>query len=390
MSRVVDSAASTGNGPEALGEHDAHGATAAFLERHEGLVVTHWFDPAVHDVRGAITVRFSGRRIGTSGSADRGDGFVHDETVEDVTPQDGPISVTARVTGVNPGEWTVSAALLLSSSPRNAKKSGRFTKALRETTLLPRATWSWRRWKLGEARDDPVSTCLMPLARIPGLVRGLYGALAVTAMALGLAVQQILSQPVRLGTDHSLFVSLIGLAAGLVGAKAWFVAGHLRDGRKEGWCIQGLVAGFTATALVATATTGLRLGAYLDVSAPGLLFGMAIGRLGCFFAGCCRGRPSRSRFAIWSSDQRIGRRRIPTQLMESALALSAAGAALAVVLVRGPANGALFVATVAGYTLVRQGILRLRAERESSPWLALLVTGTAVAALTAAILAATL
>jgi prolipoprotein diacylglyceryltransferase len=63
-------------------------------------------------------------------------------------------------------------------------------------------------------------------------------------------------------------------------------------------------------------------GVFLDVTAPGLLFAMAVGRVGCFFAGCCGGPPTASCWGVWSSDQHVGARRIPTQLLESVLAFS--------------------------------------------------------------------
>jgi prolipoprotein diacylglyceryltransferase len=58
----------------------------------------------------------------------------------------------------------------------------------------------------------------------------------------------------------------------------------------------------------------------------------------------------------------VGARRIPTQLLESVLALSLGLGVLVVVLGHGPAGGAFFVASLAVYTLGRQGLLRLRAE----------------------------
>jgi phosphatidylglycerol:prolipoprotein diacylglycerol transferase len=105
------------------------------------------------------------------------------------------------------------------------------------------------------------------------------------------------------------------------------------------------------------------VGPLLDASAPGLFFGLAIGRIGCFVAGCCGGRPTPSRWGLWSSDQRVGMRRIPTQLLESALALGIALLALIAVLGGSPLHGGIFVAALAAYTLLRQGILWLRAER---------------------------
>jgi phosphatidylglycerol---prolipoprotein diacylglyceryl transferase len=88
---------------------------------------------------------------------------------------------------------------------------------------------------------------------------------------------------------------------------------------------------------------------------------MAVGRVGCFFAGCCGGPPTASRWGVWSSDQRVWARRIPTQLLESVLALSLGLLVLVAVLGKAPTGGTFFAAALAAYILGRQGILRLRA-----------------------------
>jgi len=68
------------------------------------LAVTYWFDPAPHTGSYPVTVRFSGRRIDVKGRLSPGDRFAQDETIEEVVPGSGPISLTARVRGINPGE----------------------------------------------------------------------------------------------------------------------------------------------------------------------------------------------------------------------------------------------------------------------------------------------
>jgi len=103
-------------------------------------------------------------------------------------------------------------------------------------------------------------------------------------------------------------------------------------------------------------------GAFLDATTPGLLVAMAVGRVGCFFAGCCGGPPTASSFGVWSSDQRVGARRLPTQLLELALVGVLGLGALVAVLFHGPAGGAFFALGLSAYVLGRQGILRLRAE----------------------------
>src|SRR6266568_9566999 len=126
--------------------------------------------------------------------------------------------------------------------------------------------------------------------------------------------------------------------------------------------IQGFIVSAPVAAVIMLAALHISIGVFLDVTAPGLLVAMAVGRVGCFFAGCCGGPPTASRWGVWSSDQRVGVRRIPTQLLELLLALSLGLGVLVAVLRHGPSGGAFFVGVLAAYILGRQGILHLRAE----------------------------
>ncbi len=107
----------------------------------------------------------------------------------------------------------------------------------------------------------------------------------------------------------------------------------------------------------------------LDATAPGLFFAVAIGRVGCFLTGCCAGRCTSSRWGVWSSDRRIGARRIPAQLLESAAGLLIGLVAAWLVIGSVPVvEGLNFVAAFGVYLVVRQLLLRLRAERREYSW----------------------
>ena len=95
------------------------GGFATFLESatQEILAVTYWFDPAPYPEPYPVTIRFSGRRIDVKGRVQAGDRFVQDETIEQVVPGSGPIALTARVRGINPGEWVVTTQVLGSATP---------------------------------------------------------------------------------------------------------------------------------------------------------------------------------------------------------------------------------------------------------------------------------
>ena len=178
--------------------------------------------------------------------------------------------------------------------------------------------------------------------------------------------------------------------AGVAGAKLWYIAVH-RGRRFDGWCIQGFIAGAAAATAAAVPFGALRIpvGTFFDTAVPRLLVGMAIGRPGCFWAGCCTGRPTKSRWCLWSSDRRVGTRRVPAQLLEALLCLAIGLAALLTALVTGPGSPGTLAAAVTAYTLGRQFILGLRADPpRRSPWSGPITTVVAATVLAAAIIVA--
>ncbi|MQA03884.1 MAG: diacylglyceryl transferase [Streptosporangiales bacterium] len=357
----------------------------AFLDSaaQEIVAATYWFDPAPQPKPYRVTIRFTGHRIGSGNNTRPEDQFARDETVE-VIPGSGPVSVTARVSGVSPGEWAVRAKAVNPSHEH--RRSQKLTSIRPITGPLYPAAWSWRTWSLSPGPAAPVRTRLRPFVRVPGLIPGGWAVLSVLGIAIALATQALLVTRDSLRVDHAFTISLIAIAAGAVGAKTWYAVLQRRTRRMNGWCIQGLLVGVLLALAASVPVAHTPLGVFLDASAPGLLLGMALGRVGCLFGGCCCGRPTPSRWGIWSSDQRVGTRRYPTQLLEAGLAAALGAAALATVLVAGPANGGIFVAALAAYTLGRQGVLRLRAERRKTLIGPRLTAITAAVILTAAVL----
>src|SRR5258708_1158788 len=161
-----------------------------------------------------------------------------------------------------------------------------------------------------------------------------------------------------------------GRGGGGAGGGVWDGAlkrGNVQGIPTQGLCIQGFVAGLVVVLIPGVLLAGLPLGTFLDVSAPGLFFAMAIGRQGCVLHGCCTGRVTGSRWGIWASDGRFGARRAPTQQLESLASLLIGLAALLLVLhARPPVGGTVFVGAVAAYTVVRQFLFPYRAEARRS------------------------
>lgn len=334
----------------------------------EIVVATYWFDPGERGEPYTALIRFFGRRVGPTGKPQARDRFDQVEVVARVVPASGPISVTTRVHGINPGEWTVSAEPIV----RNGQ--GRFVKPYVGSVQsgarnVKRAPWSWRKPANATGSATPLKTSMPVFARLPGTFPAAWWGLVGPGVLVGLAVQSVLVARAHLDVRTTLVVSLAASVAGFIGAKAWFLALNrsFRGLITEGLCIQGFVAGAAVTAAIALPLVHIPVRAFLDATTPGLFLGMALGRPGCFFTGCCAGRPTASRWGIWSSDRRVGARRIPTQLLESLLCLVIGSMALILVLRFAPAvSGAVFVGAVAAYVLGRQFLLPLRVEPRKS------------------------
>jgi len=338
-------------------------ATGGFAElikktENEMLAVTIAFEPAPHRIGDSIWIGLSGQRVGVVGTPQPADRFEQAESVDGVVAGSGPISITARVYGINPGEWMVTAKML-DQSPHERSRPKRPTKA---STIEPvyLAAWSWRKWKLSKRTNTPVKTTWLLFITVPAVIPGFWTAMAGLGIGVGLAVQALVISSSNLKVGNVLGLSLVAIACGLIGAKVWFIVLRRRERRIDGWCIQGVLVGIGVAAAAGLAFR-VPVGILLDASTPGLFFAMAIGRVGCFFGGCCAGRPTSSRWGLWSVlDQRIGMRRVPTQWIEALLAAGVGFIALFALLAHGPFGGAIFVAGVSAYTLIRQAILTLR------------------------------
>lgn len=330
------------------------------------LGVTYWFDAAPTGDPYPMSVRFTGRRTsGPVGSA-AGNAFDLVQTIPQVTPGTGRIAVTARVPKVAPGEWSVTATPVPDRSASAAP--------LRLSLPAGAATGS---------------TGFMPVVNIraPGVRLAAWPSLVVLGFMLGVAVQLLAASARGLPTGRLLAVSIVASLVGLVGAKVYYLLTHRMEkagALTAGMSIQGFVIAAISVLMLGSWWAGLSIGQVLDVSAPGLLLGQAIGRLGCFFGGCCVGRPTASRWGVWSSDRRLGVRRIPVQLLESGVAWVLAAATLLAVLGIDPAvDGTLFLAGFGLYTFARQLLFPLRAvpRKTSHGTVAvLLVSGLVVAA----------
>jgi phosphatidylglycerol---prolipoprotein diacylglyceryl transferase len=322
-------------------------------------MLTYWIDPGEHGDPFTATIRFTGRRQGVAGKPQPGDTFAQDETATGVVPGSGPVAITTEVHGVTPGEWSITAQPVTRPGTRTYRS---YPQPGADGSGAGRVPWP-RRVRIPAQLPPTARTSRLMRTKVPGVTRLAYATLVSLGVLVGLGVETLLLRIGHYSAFGPLMYSLGGVAAGAIGGKAWYVA--VQGGKKfDGWCIQGFVAGAAVVIGVAAIVgPGTPAGALLSAAAPALLIGMAVGRPGCFWAGCCTGRPTAARWGIWSSDRRLGCRREPAQLLEALSALVIGVAVLCVVLLAGfERSGPIAVAGLAAYTFVRQFIVGMRAE----------------------------
>ncbi len=319
------------------------------------LVVTHWFDPDELSTFSPVVVKFTGQRTHVDGTLTKLDQFVKEEVIENVSAGCGPVSITTRVPNVNPGEWSVTAHV-----QRTGTSVTEIASVAASNTHLHHAnTHFWRRWAPSVEDVETIQTCLIPFARVPGVFSGFWGVMVIVGIIVALILQSFVMASIHLMVISPWIISLVAIIFGIAGSKCLYIILYRR---MVGWCIQGFVIGASLSLILLLLLFRIPVGAFLDATVPALFIAMTIGRIGCFFGGCCGGPITSARWGVWSSDQRIGARRVPTQLMELLLAGIVGIGVLALLLTHGTRGGALFVGSIASYTLVRQGILNLRAE----------------------------
>lgn len=209
----------------------------------------------------------------------------------------------------------------------------------------------------------------------PVLLTG-YGVFAILGAVVGAAVCIRLAARAGLPAFDAFAASALALAFGLIGAKALFLAVTLPGLEARAWAsvalapsglvFYGGLLGGAAAAFAYLRAYRLDALAFADAAASGLALGHAFGRIGCFMAGCCYGRPTRLPWGVRFPASPffagpVGASLHPVQLYEAAaeLGLAAVSGWLAV---RGRRGSALLT-WLFGYSAIRLALeLFLRAD----------------------------
>jgi phosphatidylglycerol:prolipoprotein diacylglycerol transferase len=158
-----------------------------------------------------------------------------------------------------------------------------------------------------------------------------YGAMVALAFLAALQVARAAARVRKIGETFLLDLVALLILSGLLGARLLYIVVNLSYFREHPWesfkvWEGGLVfyGGFILAALVGVVFTryrGYDVGETADCLAPALALGQGIGRWGCFFAGCCYGKPTSLPWAVTFKDPAslapLGVQLHPVQLYES-------------------------------------------------------------------------
>lgn len=315
------------------------------------LLLTYWCGSNLIRKTVSRSLQVTGRSLDIEGAQGPGRVFSLTESLAEAADCNGPVAITTRVYDIAPGLWEVSAGL-----------TGHNQMRVWSGTLPNRAVI------LGdEILETQVGAARYTSTQRPGLILSAWMYLVAAGTLIALVLQAVLFAQKNIPLVSAGVVLLLSIAAGAAGAKCWFTLKYRsRWSRfsRAGMCIQGFLVAASVTAIVSLLITHLPRGVFMDAAAPGLFVGLSIGRIGCFFVGCCAGKPSKSRWAVWSSDGRLGMSRVPTQLIE-AVSCFLIGVMALLLRDRLVASGLIFFLGWGVYTVIRELIIFPR--RAGSP-----------------------
>jgi phosphatidylglycerol:prolipoprotein diacylglycerol transferase len=139
-----------------------------------------------------------------------------------------------------------------------------------------------------------------------------YGVLLAAAYLVGLKLAMVRAKARGLDANRVLDLGIYIIISALVGAKLLLLVTDFRTFRadprelltlaRSGGVFYGGLILAVVVALWYIRRVGLPLWTTCDVFAPGIALGHVVGRFGCFFAGCCYGKPTMRPWGITFTD----------------------------------------------------------------------------------------
>lgn len=129
--------------------------------------------------------------------------------------------------------------------------------------------------------------------------------------------------------DAIMDLAIYGVIAGFIGAKLLFIIVEFKEFLQNplqllgsnGFVVYGGIIAGVIAAIFYCRKKGYHFMEYFDLAAPSIAMAQGFGRIGCFLAGCCYGRPTESFLGVVFPENSMapsGIKLLPTQLFSSA------------------------------------------------------------------------
>lgn len=152
-----------------------------------------------------------------------------------------------------------------------------------------------------------------------------YGVCLASGFIIAALLARAEARRQNVSPEKILDIALSALLAGILGARAFYVAQNLSYYasfpaeilmlHKGGLSFYGGFISAVFWVIIALKRAGLPLFKTLDIYAPYIALAQAIGRIGCFLNGCCYGKETTCRWAVSIPADTLSRH--PVQLYES-------------------------------------------------------------------------
>lgn len=168
----------------------------------------------------------------------------------------------------------------------------------------------------------------------PFTVHG-YGLMIGLGFVLAVLIGGYRTKKLGLSEEDFTNIAICLLIFGWTGGKILFILVNIKQFLvsplsllgSEGFVVYGGIITGILSIYIYCRTKKLSFLSYMDMMAPAVAINQGLGRVGCFMAGCCYGKPTDSRFGVVFPDGCLapaGIRLIPTQLISAAFDIAMA------------------------------------------------------------------
>ena len=168
----------------------------------------------------------------------------------------------------------------------------------------------------------------------PFTVHG-YGLMVGIGFVLAVLIGGYRTKKLGLSENDFTNIAICLLIFGWAGGKLLFIIVNIRSFLvsplsmlgSEGFVVYGGIITGILSIFIYCKVKKLSFLSYMDMMAPAVAINQGLGRVGCFMAGCCYGRPTESRFSVIFPEGCLapaGVRLIPTQLISAVFDLAMA------------------------------------------------------------------